>query len=564
MAIYRGQGGSGDAIGDASSQATVAVQKAAEASLSAAQSATSATAAASSAVAAIEAATSASTSASTSSTNASDAAASAASASSSAATATTKASEASTSAANAATSASSASSSASSASSSASSASTSATNAASSATAADSAKVAAQSAQTAAEAAYDSFDDRYLGAKSSDPTVDNDGNALLTGALYFNTSSNVMKAYTGSGWVVVANAGGSGGTPLLAVNNLSDLNNTTTARTNLGLAAVAATGAYSDLTGKPTLFSGSFTDLTGKPTTLSGYGITDAQPLDGDLTAIAGLSGTTGILKKTAADVWTLDTSSYLTSNQSITFSGDVSGSGTTSVSLTLTNSGVTAGTYNNVTVDAKGRVTAGTITNYLTANQTITLSGDISGSGSTSISATIANNSVTAAKIASGAATLAKLDTTGASGKVLTAQGAGVAPAWADLPSSGGMTLLGTLATTSGSTQTLSSLDLTSYKCLLVSLNGVSTSLQTSILSMAGVAVTGTLTTNANGWTGTFLVDLSTGIFGSGVAAIPTGNSSSGGGIGRTSISTTTTSLSFTINTGNFDAGSITIYGVK
>ena len=39
-----------------------------------------------------------------------------------------------------------------------------------------------------------------LGAKSSDPTVDNDGNALLTGALYFNSSDNVMKNYTGSAW----------------------------------------------------------------------------------------------------------------------------------------------------------------------------------------------------------------------------------------------------------------------------------------------------------------------------------------------------------------------------
>jgi hypothetical protein len=38
------------------------------------------------------------------------------------------------------------------------------------------------------------------------------------------------------------------------------------------------------------------------------------QPLDGDLTSIAGLSGTSGILKKTAANTWTLDTSSYLTS----------------------------------------------------------------------------------------------------------------------------------------------------------------------------------------------------------------------------------------------------------
>jgi phage-related tail fiber protein len=97
------------------------------------------------------------------------------------------------------------------------------------------------------------------------------------------------------------------------------------------------------------------------PTTLSGYGITDAQPLDADLTAIASLVGASGILKKTALDTWTLDTSAYLTGNQSITVSGDASGSGTTAISLTLANSGVSAGTYKSVTVDAKGRVTAGT-----------------------------------------------------------------------------------------------------------------------------------------------------------------------------------------------------------
>ena len=53
----------------------------------------------------------------------------------------------------------------------------------------------------AAAASYDSFDDRYLGAKTSDPSVDNDGNALITGATYWNSSSNVMKVWSGSAWV---------------------------------------------------------------------------------------------------------------------------------------------------------------------------------------------------------------------------------------------------------------------------------------------------------------------------------------------------------------------------
>ena len=50
------------------------------------------------------------------------------------------------------------------------------------------------------EALYDDFDDRYLGAKASDPTTDNDGDPLQTGALYFNTTENLMKVWNGSAW----------------------------------------------------------------------------------------------------------------------------------------------------------------------------------------------------------------------------------------------------------------------------------------------------------------------------------------------------------------------------
>lgn len=50
----------------------------------------------------------------------------------------------------------------------------------------------------------------------------------------------------------------------------------------------------------------------------------------------------------------------YLTTNQSISYTGDATGTGTTSVTLTLASVG-TAGTYTKVTTDAKGRVTAGT-----------------------------------------------------------------------------------------------------------------------------------------------------------------------------------------------------------
>lgn len=107
-------------------------------------------------------------------TSATNAATSEANASTSAATSTTKASEAATSATNAATSA---------------------TSASTAQTAAETAQTAAETAQAAAETALDTFDDRFLGAKATDPTVDNDGNALIDGALYFDTTNDIMKVY---------------------------------------------------------------------------------------------------------------------------------------------------------------------------------------------------------------------------------------------------------------------------------------------------------------------------------------------------------------------------------
>jgi len=162
----------------AASSATTATTKASEASTSATNAATSATNAGNSE-------TAAGTSETNAASSATAAASSATSASGSATTATTKASEAATSATNAASSATSAASSATTATTKASEASTSATNAA---------------------ASYDSFDDRYLGAKSSAPTVDNDGDALITGALYFDTTANEMRVYNGSSWAATGSA----------------------------------------------------------------------------------------------------------------------------------------------------------------------------------------------------------------------------------------------------------------------------------------------------------------------------------------------------------------------
>jgi hypothetical protein len=115
------------------------------------------------------------------------------------------------------------------------------TNAETAETNAVAAQLAAESARDSALAAYDNFDDRYLGAKTSDPTLDNDGDALVAGALYFNSVDGAMRVYTGSVWV---DAYAAGQTFLAKVNNLSDLSNVATARQNLDLEIGVDVQAY--------------------------------------------------------------------------------------------------------------------------------------------------------------------------------------------------------------------------------------------------------------------------------------------------------------------------------
>lgn len=96
---------------------------------------------------------------------------------------------------------------------------------------------AAASSEAVTQALFDDFDATYLGDFASDPTVDNNGNALQTGALYYNTALNNMKVYNGSSWdAAYLPATGF----LQGTNNLSDLANAATALNNLGITATAA------------------------------------------------------------------------------------------------------------------------------------------------------------------------------------------------------------------------------------------------------------------------------------------------------------------------------------
>ena len=80
--------------------------------------------------------------------------------------------------------------------------------AAASQVAASNSQVAAASSASSAAAIFDQFDDTYLGSKGVEPTVDNDGNALVTGALFYNSATGGMFIWDGAEWIAASAAGG--------------------------------------------------------------------------------------------------------------------------------------------------------------------------------------------------------------------------------------------------------------------------------------------------------------------------------------------------------------------
>jgi hypothetical protein len=151
--------------------------------------------------------------------------------------------------------------------------------------------------------------------------------------------------------------------------------------------------------------------------------------------------------------------------------------------------------------------------------------------------------------------------------GNVLTSNGT----TWTSAaPSSGGMTLLGTVTATSGNSLSLGSLNLTSYKSLYISAVGISSSAIDGVVYINannGQVFGSTFSTSGISQTyltyGVLELDLASGVFTAGVQVNVVNSSTYNGS--RTDINTATTTIYFRLNsTQTFDAGSFIVYGVK
>jgi hypothetical protein len=223
--------------------------------------------------------------------------------------------------------------------------------------------------------------------------------------------------------------------------------------------------------------------------------------------------------------------------------------SGNTVSALTITTATINGGTVSGITdlAIADGGTGASTATAAFNALSPVTTKGDI-----------IVRNSTDNIRLA-----------VGTNDHVLTAdsaQASGVK--WAAVVT-GGMTLLGTLNTTSGTSQTLSSLTLTSYSMLIVEIFEVSSSATSGNFTIAGTTICGVSGSAANAINGNIQIMLQ-----SGETTLSVVNNRAIGTVGLftattestgvLSITTATTSIAFALSTGNFDNGVIRVYGVK
>ncbi len=240
------------------------------------------------------------------------------------------------------------------------------TNAASSATAAASSATAAAGSASAAEATFDLFDDSFLGAKSSNPTVDNDGNALKDGALYFDTTNDVMKVYDlgNTVWLQL--------TP--TVSNQNNINAVNSNSSNINAAVANASNINAAVSNASNINSA----------VSNASNINTVAGISSDVTAVAGISSDVQAVENIASNVTSV---ANINSNVSTVagISGDVTAvanisSDVQAVENIKANVTTVAGISSNVTAVANDATDIGTVATDLSGSNNIgTVAGSIS-----------------------------------------------------------------------------------------------------------------------------------------------------------------------------------------
>lgn len=337
----------------------------------------------------------------------------------------------------------------------------SATAAAGSATSASGSASAAAASATSAAASFDSFDDRYLGAKASDPTVDNDGNPLLTGALYWNTTVNEMRVYSGSAWVAAYIPAG-GYLPLTG----GTLTGPTTISVNSSINALSITQVGS-----------------GNALYIEDVAA-DATPLVVSSTGVLGI-GTTTPDNVTSAGIALVSNDGYypqlVTRNKTndanasyMVFDKDRAGA--------VVQSGDNLGNVLFRSFDGSNYLQSAAIIGYSDGTPG---TNDVPGSLAFLTTADGAAAPAERLRIANTGALGLSGANYGTSGQVLTSAGSGAAPTWTT-PAAGGFTLATPVAATAGTSINFTSIP-SGTKQIVVMFNGVSTSGTSNYLIQLG-----------------------------------------------------------------------------